>query len=459
MKGIFTKTFSALRISIALCMLAMASQSFAASDKFYNYYVDVAAYPSGAGLVYADKPSNTPDPDGVNFFDFTTPAEEITVKYYAQSDAIGITTYAQPADGWLLAGFSAQKMNEDGEYVFNDSIYTTENPGYLKVSPSVSWDQESQAATPDSYPLVADGLFYALFSHVVPCYVKGQENLGTMKISKVVNEIGDNITLTAVPNNAKTTKFAYWTNMNTGEKIKDNPLDMTVKEAVYMQAHFDCDSAFTINFPEDGGYAIVYSDSAFEIPTNVCYKQFNYSEASDWSLGDSMQYDSDSKKCFWVPSEIRYSAYANQPYVMYGEGEATFVKTGDGEQAQVNGTFRYSGDKDVMIDTLAAGYNYYVINTDKEQFELMPAGTIVKPNTAFWALDNARYTALGLTAAPDVIYWNDPSGSTGIEGVNADKVAAKAKKGIYNINGQKVSRMTAKGLYIKDGEKVMYLGK
>ena len=61
--------------------------------------------------------------------------------------------------------------------------------------------------------------FYALFTHVKPTIAIGQSPLGTVSISKVCNEIGDDVTLTATPDESKNATFDYWVNMNTQEKI------------------------------------------------------------------------------------------------------------------------------------------------------------------------------------------------------------------------------------------------
>ena len=61
-----------------------------------------------------------------------------------------------------------------------------------------------------NFPLSPDTTFYALFTHVAVDICTGQDSLGTAKISKVCNDINDEVTLTATPKNAEHTKFDYW---------------------------------------------------------------------------------------------------------------------------------------------------------------------------------------------------------------------------------------------------------
>ena len=63
---------------------------------------------------------------------------------------------------------------------------------------------------------------YALF-----CRVKAEaEDGGKAEISRRVNEIGDEITITATPDDGST--FQYWTEESTGKKITENPYTFTV---------------------------------------------------------------------------------------------------------------------------------------------------------------------------------------------------------------------------------------
>lgn len=50
-----------------------------------------------------------------------------------------------------------------------------------------------------NFPISPDTTFYALFTHVAVDVCTGQDSLGTAKISKVCNDINDEVTLTATP--------------------------------------------------------------------------------------------------------------------------------------------------------------------------------------------------------------------------------------------------------------------
>ena len=86
----------------------------------------------------------------------------------------------------------------------------------------------------------------------------------------------------------------------------------------------------------------------------------------------------------------------------------------------------------------------------------MKEGTFLEPKTAYFALPEESYTAFeGVTEAPEIIYWYDPT-TTGISEVKAEK-KNETKSGIYNIKGQRLNKATVPGLYIINGKKVYKL--
>ena len=303
-----------------------------------------------------------------------------------------------------------------------------------------------------NFPLSPDTTFYALFTHVAVDICTGQDSLGTAKISKVCNDINDEVTLTATPKNAEHTKFDYWIKKETGEKITTNPLTFIVADTAHYQAHFTSDLAQTINFPEEGGYAMIYSDKAFMLPSNASICNFNYSSS------DSLRYNTDKKIFYQEPFISGYQGLAHEPYIMQGYGEVTLFLTEEGESLSSENLLAWSGESEINISALPVTKHYYSVNFDKQQFELLPEKATVPAKTIYLALPNERYEVYEVTEAPAIIYWNNPDPSTGIVSVQQN-VAKTAPKGIYNIQGQKVAKMTGNGLYIVNGKKVINLAK
>ena len=439
-------------VVLGIILFTSVNSALAGEKSYYDYYANLKAYPTGAGQVYADATGNiTENQEGVPFSEnMGTPADEVEVKYMAEYNSAGFNAYAVPATGWIFAGFSACKKDAAEEHLFNDSIFSRDNPAYIKVSSHIS--NEDQGTAEMLFPLVADTTFYALFTHVAVNVCTGQDSLGTTKISTLCNNINDKVTLTATPRDASHTKFDYWIKRETGEKIDDNPLTLTVKECAHYEAHFTSDLAETLNFPEEGGMMIYHSNYDINIPRNVKVLTFNYLLDDD-----SVEYNKNKNVFYQVPDTAGYFGYANETYIMLGKGEATFFKTGKDGNAFSNSYFKWSNEG-VNVANLAAACHYYTINLDKQQFELLADNAIIPANTAYWALPNERYEVFDVTEAPAVIYWNDPDASTGIANIKQN-VAEIAPKGIYNILGQKVAKMTGKGLYIVNGKKVINLAK
>lgn len=439
-------------------VLLASTGTMNAEEVYYDFYATLKAYPTGAGKVYAkvdtDAGNIVNDQMGMPFSpDMETPADEVDVKFMAEYIGTGyFNACAVPANGWILAGFSACKKNADEEHLFDDSIFSRSNPASIGVISHASNNDQSVAE--GLFPITPDTTFYAIFTHVAVDVCLGQDSLGTAKISKVSNDINDQVTLTAIPRDAKHTEFDYWIKKETGEHIATNPLQLTVSECAHYEAHFSSDLAETINFPEEGGLTIFYSDSLVTVPSNVKVLTFNYSEYSD-----SVMYNEDKNAFYQVPDTSLYYAYAKEPYVMFGKGEATFFKISD-EINEYSTSYFKMAEKDTLVSKLAVTCHYYSVNLEKQQFELLADDATISANTAYWALPNERYQIFGVNDAPAVIYWNDPESTTGIQNISqSTNTKASKAQGIYNLQGQKVGKMTGKGLYIVNGKKVINLAK
>ena len=460
----FLKSASIKLGALALVFLASTGIANAGETKWGDYYATLSAYPTGAGLVYAEVPESyvTESEDEMSdlFTDMKTPAESVDVKFmYNNYDTkTYFYPHAVPSEGWIVAGFSQAKVVRDeveGEdvFVFNDSIYDTDNPSsntYLEAG----FSDADQTIALSSFPMAPTAQFYALFTHVKPTIAIGQSPLGTVSISKVCNEIGDDVTLTATPDESKNATFDYWVNMNTQEKIAQNPLEVkNIQESAVYEAHFKSDKAITMEFPEEGGYKIVYFDKGYVMPaTNVVDNTFDF-----WGIStNNLKVTEDSSAYYIQPGDLRNWLYPGNPHILYGKGLMTFVENDEMQKSNSN-ELEWSGDNGVNVADLSLDKKYYSVNLEKKQFELLADDAVIAPKTAYFAMPVECYTAHNVEKAPSIVYWYKPETSTGIEEIQPETATVGNAKGIYSIDGKKMNAIPAKGLYIVNGKKVIKL--
>ena len=460
----FLKSASIKLGALALVFLASTGIANAGETKWGDYYATVSAYPTGAGLVYAEVPESsvTESEDEMSdlFTDMKTPAESVDVKFmYNNYDTkTYFYPHAVPSEGWIVAGFSQAKVVRDeveGEdvFVFNDSIYDTDNPSsntYLEAA----FSDADQTIALSSFPMAPTAQFYALFTHVKPTIAIGQSPLGTVSISKVCNEIGDDVTLTATPDESKNATFDYWVNMNTQEKIAQNPLEVkNIQESAVYEAHFKSDKAITMEFPEEGGYKIVYFDKGYVMPaTNVVDNTFDF-----WGIStNNLKVTEDSSAYYIQPGDLRNWLYPGNPHILYGKGLMTFVENDEMQKSNSN-ELEWSGDNGVNVADLSLDKKYYSVNLEKKQFELLADDAVIAPKTAYFAMPVECYTVHKVEKAPSIVYWYKPETSTGIEEIQQETATVGNAKGIYSIDGKKMNAIPAKGLYIVNGKKVIKL--
>ena len=449
---------------VLIALLLSSTTTFAGSSSWFCYNGKLQAYPSGAGKVYAEVSDKcaTNDALGNPFSDFTTPAESVNIEFVTSSvSSTGVASasyngYAIPNDGWIFAGFSGSTKVGENEFVSRDSIQEYSSPATLYIPGYVS-DADSTTAL-GLMPFVEDTVHYALFTHIAPRVAPGQDVIGKVVSSKLCNNIGDDVTLTAIPTNTKTTKFSYWVNKMTKEKSTENPLVIkNINTCAYYEAHFDCDSMLTVEFPENGGYKMVYYDKGYDIPyDSVQEQQFNYVNSS-WGTTNNLKQSADKTTFYQVPGGGYSFLYAKEPRLLYGRGTVYFVEDPEiGVDGYSYNELKWSGDKGVIIDTLTVRSKYYSVDIENKQFKKLKEGTFIEPKTAYFALPEASYTALeGVTEAPEIIYWYNPN-PTGIKEVQVQKKST-SKNGIYNLKGQKLNNATEQGLYIINGKKVYKL--
>lgn len=436
----FTLSSCRRLIAAAAMVLGFASTASAGSA-YYAYYGKLVSYPTGAGQVYASTDYDIPESDCV--WD-----NESELKFVSQIGSY--YAYAKPANGWLLAGFSKATMADDySSYEFSDELLSYENPGYLTMESSITDDPTgaaSDSATVAGYmPLDPQTVHYAIFSHVVAQYAAGQDSLGTLKVSKVSNDIGDNVTLTATPADERC-HFSHWT-LNGTTVSTESSFDVQVTDTARYIAHFTCDSATIINFPAEGGYYMYYDDANdISVPANVNVLTF---------YSDSVRANSVSgKDNFIIPMEGSYSANAGDASLLFGKGEATFIKTPSSYvYPNEYSLMAWSGSEGVSIAALETNKAYYSFDTTNSVFKKLASDATVPANTTYLALPDSCFD--NLSAAPEMFYIDSVAATTnGIGSVTP--VSLKGNGKIYTIDGVQKNAMREDGLYIVDGKKIFF---
>ena len=400
-------------LAVLVCSTVVAS---AGEMSYHYYYAKMQALPTGKGLVYADTVSTTtPSYQDSQDFKFMENSSN-------QDPSVTFYGWAQPAEGYLLAGWSA-----DGETLTT----TDDTQPFAMVVRAKTEGKDEGLDLPSFYPLEPDSTYYAMFARVVTRYVVGEEGLGGIETSKILNDLGDEISLTAVPN-YNNVKFAYWKNSK-GETFTDNPLTLTVNGAETYRAYFDCDSTTRFSFPEGGGYVLFSSPRAAYLAGDMegCVIMPDY--VTDGNV-DLYRYG--------------FSVNANQGYLLYGEGECTISYYDDPYESFVeNDLLIASGPEGTSLDTLDTnGKSYFVFQNG--QFVRATTG-FVEPNTAYLAIPDS----CGVTA--DLLTINGGSLPTDIRNVKAD-ATVKTVKGIYDLSGRALAAPKKNSVVIIDGKKVLF---
>lgn len=414
--------------------------SATAGNTLYAFYAKYSVYPTGKGQIYvSDNAGLTEDK-----CEFTS--EPIEVKEV--SSFYNRYVYAKPAEGYLFAGISLDTavVNADGEtvgYEYSGIIDDYNNPAMSSFESFITdYDGtdprfESNRETVEGLmPLDPNGQISVVFTRVIAAYATGQNKLGTITISKVANEIGDEITLVATPKDSLC-HFDHWS-LNGVTVSTDSAYTITVTGPARYVAHFTSEYAELVNFPESGAYMPYYCDDAYTyVPENVEVLTF-YNDSVN--VGANGNYIRPSKSLYGVP--------VGQPVFLYGKGDATFVFEDDNYYENENMLNRWSGNG-VKLDTLDQRYAYYTFNTKDQRLELIKTETL-GGYKVFVAVPDSFFTT-----APEVFYL-DPevafaAGITTLKSIDVPGVGR-----IYTIDGREVNTPEEQKLYIIDGKKVIY---
>ncbi|MBR5118645.1 MAG: hypothetical protein IK100_08380 [Muribaculaceae bacterium] len=196
------------KLFILLICISYTTLSFGNSDQYVK--VTASSTPTGEGKVYAtiSSPANTPSYANDSYSTASTALDP------------GATSQANS-----IAYLYAQKANTSSNYIFEKWTATSPS-GWSSYQAKTSVPiTGSSSNTSNSSP--KEYVFTASFKPAgVVTAVSNDETRGVVSNSKIDNENGDKITLTAIENIFKG-EFKYWTDPN-GSKIYDKSFTITV---------------------------------------------------------------------------------------------------------------------------------------------------------------------------------------------------------------------------------------
>ena len=459
MKRLFTSN-KRLVLTAALA-LSTAFTAMAGGDDWYAFNVQIDAYPTGAGVVYADE----------NEMEAFAPAEDavfkesINVQYTSKTSMLN--AFAQANDGWYLLGFAKDTLDTEGNVHHVDEItYKISEMGYAMLSldgvSSKHWDDESQSEVSDDsltvaglMPLEPNNYFRAIFTHAYATVAPGYEYLANVSVDKLANNIGDKVTFTATPLSDFTT-FVNWT--KDGEVVSTSPImEVTVGGIEEYVANFTDSRNITLNFPEEGGYIPFFSEYSYGlVGTEVyAYAPAIYDDMENNCLVD-MVIEEGQRASYLNMIGGNYQTGGMTAQLLYGYGNVTLVPndTVAAEEPWNTQVFRWTDESGLAVGGLNQSMDkYYAYDQANLKFDLITDGSIAA-NSLYMVMPDSLM-AEG-QPAPAVIYVDENAYINGVTGIRVPAANNAAKQKTYDLQGRRIDAINREGLYIFDGKKVIY---
>lgn len=425
-------------LSAVLTLMSVLS-SWAISQEWYAYKAQLSATPTGAGLVYMSGSSAD------------TPEWQEAVEYEVTAKSGMAYLYAQPAEGWLFAGFATDNIDETGNVVESDAITTTSNPAYVSMSSEITMTDDSgnpadSAVVAAQMPLEPNNYYRAIFAKVVAAVADGQDGLGDATVSKLNNGVGDQIVVAAVGADDYV-HFDYW-ELNGKEVSRDAVLNITVADTARYIAHFTHEKTFTHDFGEGSYYLLLDNTINYWLPDGVV--RYSFKADSTQTLNRSVD------QYFTKPvlDTISNSGYywAGTAQVLYAKGQKTFLarQTTNFTEPSSWETLQWSGLEGLNLDTLQvdAPTSYYTFDAAKGTFNRV-SGQLA-PQTVYWPIANTLFDHEG-TAVPEVIRIDV---NAVVDGIFAPQFKQQAQpQAVFDLQGRRVSAAGREGIIIQEGKK------
>lgn len=446
------------RFAVMAALLLTSALSVLAGSDYYAYKTEVKAYPTGKGFVYV----NTEDPGSPIILDEVSAdawKESIT---FEETSTMG-TFYcaAKPAEGYVFAGFIEDYYDVDTEEVTeSDFISVTKNPGSLERLNGVTKKGADGVAAPKEevealMPMDPQNYFRAVFAKVAVNVAEDNSYLGTATISKIVNDTGDELTLTATPADEKCS-FDYWEVNGNGEKYSVDPeIHITATHPEVYTAHFKHTSDVTLDFGEGKLIPFICNDADCYLPEGVETYTISADSTQASTYGDANTYFTKPIVIDALDAPYYWAGYMD---LLYAKGKKTIKawQTENYSTPSKYSTMQWSGKEGINVDTITVDVptTYYKLDAENMCFNRVTG--LLAPETPYLQLPTSTFDKSN-TTTPDVIVIDVNAVIVdGIKDVKASK--GTTAKRIYDLQGRRRNNVDQKGVYVFDGKKV-YLRK
>jgi len=431
---------SCKRFIIAIAIVMSFAVNVHAGSAYYAYYTRLISEPTGKGQVYAS----------------ASAVDESSIEWQDQSEIKQVSTlgmvyaYNKPATGYQFAGWSKAKNidSENDTHEYTDTVVGTDNIRTITstFTDDPSGQNSSESAVEGLMPLAPNNVFYANFTKVVAKIYDGENDLGSVKISKLANDEGDQITMTAtrIFKNYPDVTFDGWY-LDNKKVSSDSAYTITVgKDIASYVAKFKCSALKYLDFGE--------GKLLFFYPGDKAAATFSGDASRIEFYSDSTLHSNQDKVSFH-PYKGTYGIGAAEGAIFYGKGIVELLTYAQ-VPSESNLLNLWSGDNGVSVDTLPVNKSYYAFDLNDGNLKIT-SGTIDK-NQSYVGIPDSIFNKAGIVNKPSVIYTNILEDFT--SGIDNVQTSAKsvAPKGIYTIGGAKVNAMKEDGIYIYDGKKIIF---
>ncbi len=447
------------KIFLMCCALTTCVNMNAADEGAYAIKYAATAYPSGAGKVYAHLTNDVAPEANSDVWKDTCYVE--TTSMLSQTSAY---TFGLGNEGWTWTGVAVGVKNDEGVYAPQRDeegklVWKSVENNLIDITThSEFFDTEDEALA--GMPTEPDTLGFALFGRVAPAYARQMALLGKVSLDNPTNDMGEKVTLTATPI-TETSRFLYWTKNDpaNGEKVTDNPLEITVTESAVYYAHFD-DPA-VVKFNGDEGYVIWYNDTTWAMPgyvdgkdssvVNLCWQDSRFVDATTAESTAATSY-------YKSMDNGTYTLIGGYPHLLKINGPAILKNLNNIPSATLTKMYsmlRYTGEEGLDTDFVECAdgtVNYfYLLNIEKMLFE--KCNDFILPAKRIAVVLNSA--SLQTEMVPEVIYTSleQYEVATGIEDITAEDMNKAVKNGkVYDLNGMQMIQVK-KGIFILNGKK------
>lgn len=442
-------------------------------------------------------------------FDFQTTS-------FVASELVYFQAKAKTADGYFFAGWYLDS-DDDGQFNPNiDELISLQEEDIL-FAPAGSllpagmddyYPTEADAKNATNKPTSPNIMIFAFFSdgvsvsldhnmHSYRSYVNddGQTDyavlpFGTVSIDKVLNSVGDQVTIKAVP--AEGYKFDYWkknfsTTIYTGDAdVFSTQAEVTfiVSERTNLYAVFSQLDAPYVDFPEQGGWKALKFNGPWILHEQSNAQTFLFTLADIKLDANGQAYFDVTDEDAWYDNTMSYNdsyGRAKDVTLMYGRGRvrtAYLNSYGFSRANRIDILFTGNNGGTINDSNNANSYHVYAFDEEKQAFvEIGNTDMYINPNapTSVFVPANTAYMYLsafdlsnqlgGVGELPDIIYlphdafdngmtYEKTAEYTSIQDINQKLSNVHRNEDAYTLSGARIQHITRPGLYIVAGRKV-----